>query len=181
MARRLIDELGGSYRQINLDDEQALEILLPMTWPGKPTETRILVVDDGPVNAMLARTVLGRQGLLVDTASSGEEALAARGQHFYALVFMDIFMPGMDGVSVSQRWREQEAAAGSERRSVIIALTANASEADRERFFAAGLDDYLGKPYRPQALIDKVSMWLPDVTLTPRASGSGEGQVSTDG
>ncbi|WP_404325216.1 response regulator [Cobetia sp. UIB-001] len=181
MARRLIDELGGSYRQINLDDEQALEILLPMTWPGKPTETRILVVDDGPVNAMLARTVLGRQGLLVDTASSGEEALAARGQHFYALVFMDIFMPGMDGVSVSQRWREQEAAAGSERRSVIIALTANASEADRERFFAAGLDDYLGKPYRPQALIDKVSMWLPDVTLTPRASGSGEGPASTDG
>ncbi|WP_158774550.1 response regulator [Cobetia sp. L2A1] len=170
MARRLIDELGGSYRQIRLGEEEALEILLPLTWPGKPTEIRILVVDDGPVNAMLARTVLGRQGLVVDTASNGEEALAARTQHFYALVFMDIFMPGMDGVSATQCWREQEAAVGSDRRSVIIALTANASETDRERFFAAGLDDYLGKPYRPQALIDKVRMWLPEVVLTPPAA-----------
>lgn len=167
MARRLVDELGGSYRQINLGEDEALEILLPLTWPGNPAEVRILVVDDGPVNAMLARTVLGRQGLTVDTVSSGEEALTARTQHFYALVFMDIFMPGMDGVSVTQYWREREVVAGSDRRSVIIALTANASETDRERFFSAGLDDYLGKPYRPQALIDKVHMWLPDVVLTP--------------
>ncbi|AZV30693.1 response regulator [Cobetia sp. ICG0124] len=169
MARRLVEELGGRYRQHETQGEEVLEILVPLSWPDNPVETRILVVDDGPVNAMLARTVLGRQGLVVDTASSGEDALAARERHFYDLVFMDIFMPGMDGVSVTRNWREQEAGAGSDRRSVIIALTANASEADRERFFAAGLDDYLGKPYRPQALIDKVRKWLPRATMKAAA------------
>jgi CheY-like chemotaxis protein len=173
MARRLIDELGGSYRQVRQGDEESLEIVLPLTWPDSPIETRILVVDDGPVNAMLARTVLGRQGLTVETASNGEEALVARGKHFYSLVFMDIFMPGMDGVTTTQRWREQESLVLSDRRSVIIALTANASEKDREHFFAAGLDDYLGKPYRPQALIDKVRLWLPDVILTPPTAEDG--------
>gem|GEM_PF-1314784 len=178
MARRLVEELGGRYRQHETQGEEVLEILVPLSWPDNPVETRILVVDDGPVNAMLARTVLGRQGLVVDTASSGEDALAARERHFYDLVFMDIFMPGMDGVSVTRNWREQEAGAGSDRRSVIIALTANASEADRERFFAAGLDDYLGKPYRPQALIDKVRKWLPRATM--KAPGA-EGGVTGDG
>lgn len=91
-------------------------------------------------------------------------------RHFYDLVFMDIFMPSPDGIETSRRWREREGSAGSDRRSVLVALTANASEIDREHFFAAGMDDYLAKPYRPQALIDMIHRWLPGAgTEPPRA------------
>ncbi len=120
---------------------------------------RVLIVDDGPVNTALARRVLAEQGLLVDTARSGEEALELAMEHSYALVFMDIYMPTLDGIETTRRWRQRESAQGG--RSVMVALTANTSATDRARFFAAGMDDYLAKPYRPQALVDVVQRWLP--------------------
>ncbi|MCD6007522.1 response regulator [Halomonas sp. IOP_31] len=120
---------------------------------------RVLIVDDGPVNTALARRVLTDQGLLVDTARSGEEALDLAMEHSYALVFMDIYMPSLDGIETTRRWRQRESVRGG--RSVMVALTANTSATDRARFFAAGMDDYLAKPYRPQALIDVVQRWLP--------------------
>nr|WP_298522065.1 response regulator [uncultured Halomonas sp.] len=126
---------------------------------------RILIVDDGPVNSILARDVLFRHGLAVDMAGGGEEALALSQQHFYDLVFMDIFMSAPDGIETTRRWRERESLGQNEQRSVLVALTANASERDRERFFAAGMDDYVAKPYRPQALIDIIRRWLPDVDI----------------
>lgn len=127
---------------------------------------RILIVDDGPVNTVLARDVLLRKGLTVDTAGGGGEALALSEQCFYDLVFMDIFMPAPDGIETSRRWRERESLDRNEQRSVLVALTANASERDRERFLAAGMDDYVAKPYRPQALIDMIRRWLPDINIT---------------
>ncbi|PAU76653.1 response regulator [Halomonas salipaludis] len=117
---------------------------------------RVLIVDDGPVNTMLARQVLEAEGMRVDTARDGEEALRLREQQCYDLVFMDIYMQGLDGVETSRRWRSAEQA----QRSVLVALTANASDSDRQRFFDAGMDDYLAKPYRPQALVDLVRRWL---------------------
>lgn len=123
---------------------------------------RVLIVDDGPVNLMLARQVLERQGLEVVTATSGTEALACLARTPFDLVLMDIFMPDMDGMETSRRWREEEASRYPGRRCVLVALTANASDDDRRRFEAAGLDDYLAKPYRPQALVDRVRHWLPD-------------------
>ncbi|MBB3332427.1 CheY-like chemotaxis protein [Halomonas campaniensis] len=123
---------------------------------------RVLIVDDGPVNLMLARQVLERQGLEVVTATSGAEALACLARAPFDLVLMDIFMPDMDGMETSRRWREEEASRYPGRRCVLVALTANASDDDRRRFEDAGLDDYLAKPYRPQALVDRVRHWLPD-------------------
>lgn len=136
--------------------------------PGAPH--RVLIVDDGPVNSALAQRVLAARGLNVDVARSGEEALACLFEHDYSLVFMDIFMPSLDGIETSRRWREHERRTRQAGRSILIALTANASEADRERFFAAGMDDYLAKPYRPQALIDMVGRWLPDVPVDDTAT-----------
>src|SRR5690554_4970257 len=135
----------------------------PMAAPAPPPRRarRVLIVDDGPVNLMLARQVLEREGLEVRTATSGAEALACLEQVPFDLVLMDIYMPGMDGVEASRRWRDVEMERYPGRRSVLVALTANASAEDRERFAAAGLDDYLAKPYRPQQLIDLVSRWLP--------------------
>src|SRR5690554_7044050 len=135
----------------------------PMAAPAPPPRRarRVLIVDDGPVNLMLARQVLEREGLEVRTATSGAEALACLEQVPFDLVLMDIYMPGMDGVEASRRWRDVEMERYPGRRSVLVALTANASAEDRKRFAAAGLDDYLAKPYRPQQLIDLVSRWLP--------------------
>ncbi|MDZ7853695.1 MAG: response regulator [Halomonas sp.] len=122
---------------------------------------RVLIVDDGPVNLTLARQVLERQGLDVETATSGEEALSRlEGGHF-DLVLMDIFMPGMDGVETSRLWRDREVDMAHGQRSILVALTANAGDEDRYRFHQAGMDDYLAKPYRPQALADLVRRWLP--------------------
>lgn len=131
-----------------------------------PSPPRVLIVDDGPVNTALAHNVLSQQGLNVDTAGSGEEALALADRHFYDLVFMDIFMPAPDGIETSRRWRERESQ-GAGQRSILIALSANASEAYREQFIAVGMDDYLAKPYRPQALIDMIHRWLPDALPEP--------------
>ncbi|WP_072818832.1 response regulator [Modicisalibacter ilicicola] len=126
---------------------------------------RMLIVDDGPVNTALAHDMLSRHGLKVDTAAGGQEALDLSDRHFYDLVFMDIFMPPPDGIETTRRWRAREDADKEARRSVLVALTANASESDRERFFAAGMDDYLAKPYRPQALIDMIRRWLPEADI----------------
>ncbi|MDI5921568.1 response regulator [Halomonas sp. LR5S13] len=122
---------------------------------------RVLIVDDGPVNLTLARQVLERQGLDVETATSGEEALSRLDGVPFDLVLMDIFMPGMDGVETSRHWRDREADGPARQRSILVALTANASDEDRRRFRQAGMDDYLAKPYRPQALVDLVRRWLP--------------------
>lgn len=127
-----------------------------------PALVRILIVDDGPVNTMLARRVLEARGLAVDTAQSGHMALDLAEHNHYDLVFMDIVMPDPDGVETSRRWRAREAERGERHPSVLIALTANTGNVDRERFFEAGMNDFLPKPYRPQALFDMVSRWLPE-------------------
>ena len=123
---------------------------------------RVLIVDDGPVNRMLASQVLEGQGFQVDSVASGQAALERRQENAYDLVLMDIFMPGMDGVDAARRWREMEADDPEGTRSVLVALTANASEEDRRRFREAGMDDYLAKPYGPRALIDLLRYWRPD-------------------
>ncbi|WP_163647563.1 response regulator [Modicisalibacter sp. 'Wilcox'] len=171
-VRRELEALEGWSPEVEAGAERrladVLALLRQFDGPDGPRELartdgeppRVLIVDDGPVNAALARRVLGAEGLQVDITADGEAALALMQQHDYALVFMDIFMPTLDGVETSRRWRALE----RERRavpSILIALTANASEADRQRFFAAGMDDYLAKPYRPQALVDRVHRWLP--------------------
>ncbi|WP_136069262.1 response regulator [Modicisalibacter radicis] len=135
---------------------------------GTASGKRVLIVDDGPVNTALARRVLSDRGLMVDTARSGEEALELAMEHAYALVFMDIYMPTLDGIETTRRWRQRESVQGG--RSVMVALTANTSATDRARFFAAGMDDYLAKPYRPQALVDVVQRWLPGVVAPSTVS-----------
>ncbi|MEC4766867.1 response regulator [Halomonas sp. CUBES01] len=121
---------------------------------------RVLVVDDGPVNLMLARQVLENHGLYVEGVSSGEQALARQQQTFFDLVFMDIFMPTLSGLETARRWRAFESAQES-RKSVLVALTANADNMGREECFEAGLDDLLIKPYQPETLLGIMTTWFP--------------------
>lgn len=124
-------------------------------------QRRVLVVDDGPVNLMLAQQVLEKHGLEVDTVSSGEDALALQQTHGFDLVFMDIFMPEMDGLETSRRWRAYEKTCGKPS-AILVALTANADTAGRDRCLEAGMNDLIAKPYQPESLINKVAAWFPD-------------------
>jgi CheY-like chemotaxis protein len=107
---------------------------------------RVLVVDDSPVNAMVAQAMLERFGLETVLVEDGLQALEAMRQQAFDLVLMDCQMPGMDGLEATSLRREQEQAQGLPRLP-ILAVTADAVAGDRERCLACGMDDYLAKPF----------------------------------
>jgi CheY-like chemotaxis protein len=110
---------------------------------------RILLVEDNPVNQKLAGRLLERMGYRADVAGDGLEAIAAIEGSVYDLVFMDVQMPEMDGLEATRRIRRRWPGTTGPR---IVAMTANAMEGDREMCLAAGMDDYVSKPIRPEAL-----------------------------
>lgn len=123
---------------------------------------RILLVEDNPVNAMVALGLLEALGETVDWVENGALALEHMAQGRYGAVLMDCQMPVLDGWQATQRWRAHEQAhPTSPRRLPIIALTANAVLGDRERCLAAGMDDYLAKPFDGMALQAVLSRHLP--------------------
>ena len=115
-----------------------------------PQPLQILLVEDNPVNQETATTILGRLGHEVDVANNGLEALQKLEPNSYHLVFMDVQMPEMDGITATQRIRESEA--GGDRHIPVVAMTAHAMQGDQERCLEAGMDDYISKPIRRKAL-----------------------------
>ena len=131
----------------------------PVAMPTQPTShARILVAEDNPVNQQLARAMLLRLGYQTDVAGNGQEAVDSVMTVPYDLVLMDCQMPVMDGFEATRIIRERE---GTSRHTHIIAVTANAMEGDRERCIAAGMDDYLAKPFRAGDLRRVLAKWLP--------------------
>ena len=134
---------------------------------GLPTALRplhadgtVLVVEDNAVNAMVAGAMLERLGLSFEHVDSGEKALRRLNDARYALILMDCQMPGIDGLETTRRWRALEVAEPERGRTPVVAVTANAANNDRERCLAAGMDDYLAKPYELAALRDKLAKQL---------------------
>ena len=121
--------------------------------PARFSGTRVLLVEDNPVGALLAATLLRREGCAVETAASGDEAVAAMKRARYDLVFMDMRMPGMDGPSAARAIR----ARGD--RTPIVALTANAFAEDRKACLEAGMDDHLVKPLELESLRASLARW----------------------
>jgi PAS domain S-box-containing protein len=111
---------------------------------------RILVVDDEPVNLEVARMLMEDTALLVDTAEDGEKACALVASERYALILMDMQMPRMDGLDATRCIRKDPAYA----KTPIIAMTANAFADDRARCLAAGMTDFLAKPFNPESLFE---------------------------
>jgi len=113
---------------------------------------KVLLAEDNLVNQRLAVRLLEKRGHRVVVAANGLEALAALKKESFALVFMDVQMPEMDGMEATVAIREAEK--GSREHVPVIALTAHAMKGDREKCLAAGMDGYLTKPIRPQELDD---------------------------
>jgi CheY-like chemotaxis protein len=127
---------------------------------GRSLQARVLLVEDNPVNLLVAQRLLGVLGLDCDTATNGEAALLRMRDGYYDLVLMDCQMPVLDGYGATRRWREIEGAQGGTDRLPIVAMTANAMAGDRQRCLDAGMDDYLAKPVTRGQLEGCLRRWL---------------------
>jgi CheY-like chemotaxis protein/HPt (histidine-containing phosphotransfer) domain-containing protein len=125
---------------------------------------KILLVEDNAVNREVAVGILESLGCAIDAAENGWLAIEAMNTAAYDAVLMDCQMPVMDGLTATAEIRRREQTSGAAR-VPIIALTANAMEGDRERCLAAGMDDFLSKPFTQQQLATLLRRWLALRTL----------------
>lgn len=116
---------------------------------------QILLAEDNPVNQETATTMLSKLGHTIVVANNGREALELLAQRQFDLVFMDVQMPEMDGMTATGKIREGETATGQH--VPIVAMTAHAMKGDEERCLAAGMDDYIAKPIRRKAIATVVA------------------------
>ncbi|USX25273.1 response regulator [Oxalobacteraceae bacterium OTU3CINTB1] len=131
---------------------------------------KVLLAEDNPVNVEVASAMLEGLGLDVSRACNGQEALRSVQAGDFDLILMDCQMPVMDGFAATTEIRRHEQQRGRSRSLPIIAITANALQGDRESCLAAGMDDYLSKPFTQQALGLTIGRWitLPRVAPAPQ-------------
>ena len=116
----------------------------------------VLVAEDNAINQTVAVGMLARLGYRADVAANGFEAVEAVSHHDYTAVLMDCQMPKMDGYEATREIRRRQ---GNHRHVPIIAMTASATDADRDRCLAAGMDDYVPKPVRMEHLESSLQRW----------------------
>ena len=124
---------------------------------GSINGARILMAEDNVFNQQVAREILEEAGATVCVANNGIEALNLLCQEYFDCILMDMQMPEMDGLEATRRIRANPALPGKK----IIAITANASKEDREKCFAAGMNDFITKPFEPEQLYAMLAKWLP--------------------
>jgi CheY-like chemotaxis protein len=128
----------------------------PQAEPENSRQARVLLVEDNPVNQLVAKGMLGKLGCEVLLANHGGEALAVLEKQQVDLVLMDCNMPVIDGYETTRHIRQHP----EHQQLPIIALTANALSDERERCRAAGMNDYLAKPFRKEELAALLDQWL---------------------
>lgn len=155
------EEMVGCFAEVRqpTDEEEDADEVFTFTAP----QARILLVDDNEINQEVAKALLEPYGMRIDLASNGQEALDLIRKEPYDLVFMDHYMPVMDGVEATKRIRNLE---GERYKHLpVIALTADAVQGVREEFFAAGMNDFASKPIEMEDLSRVLCKWLPKEKL----------------
>lgn len=193
--RTLIELIGVAAGRIDpaeisvasdTDDRKPAEVV-PSIDEARAAGRLILAVEDHPVNRQVLMRQLHTLGYAVEMAEDGAKALAKWQEGGYALVLTDCHMPEMDGFELTAAIRAAEEATG--RHTPIIAATANALQGEAENCLRAGMDGYLSKPVKLDALANEIAKWLPggDVPAempapraTPAASGSNDDILDTE-
>jgi signal transduction histidine kinase/ActR/RegA family two-component response regulator len=178
ICKRLVELMGGQigvYSQPGQGSCFWFEVPLPVIQENAPEETtaqpsgsalnsheldgvRVLLVEDNPVNQKVAIRMLQKLGCVVELAENGQQALEKLERASYDIVLMDMQMPIMDGLTATRLLRQREQQTGHHQ--VVIALTANAMQTDRELCLEAGMDDYLSKPLTLDALQVMLLRWV---------------------
>ena len=176
LSRRLVELMGGEISaRSSLNEGSVFHLRLPVMRalsaaadeasapapdsPAPDNAAHILLVEDHPINRLLARRILEGAGYRVSEAHDGVDALERVRCERYDLILMDIQMPRMDGQEATRRMRQGEA--GETARVVpILALTAHASQAEEERCRGAGMNGFLSKPYLPATLLAEIARLL---------------------
>jgi PAS domain S-box-containing protein len=170
ISKRIVEMMGG---EIGFDSRTGagstfwFTAALPSTPPphpasstaegprgaARPCDGRILIAEDNPVNQLVILEQLKDLGFEATAVSNGREVLAALEEGPYDLVLMDCQMPELDGYETTRRMRERW-------QTPVVALTAHAMQGDREKCLAAGMNDYIAKPFRLELLRQIVDRWL---------------------
>ena len=172
ITRRLVDMMGGktgvesepgcgsrfwfTVRLDKMGDVCGLTAAPAETAAGSLAGHTVLVVEDEPINREIAIELLQDFGLITDIAVTGHEALERVRRQNFDLILMDMQMPEMDGIEATEAIRQLPGG----RQIPIIAMTANAFNEDRDRCLAAGMNDFIAKPFEPDALIEKLRQYL---------------------
>jgi len=162
--------------QPSLNQASSIQSSLDATM-AKRLPLRILLAEDNTVNQKLALLILERLGYRADVAGNGMEAIAALCRQSYDVILMDVQMPEMDGITATRQIRELSICRTPPR---IIAMTANAMQGDREQCLAAGMDDYISKPIRPEELVKALSQCCPSATITEASPANRPAPIDQD-
>lgn len=153
----LAEIIGGNS---NLRDNPQQKIITKHTIKeDQKARSKILLVEDNPINQLVAKSLIQKFGYSLDIAQNGLEALEKLKEYPYNLVFMDIQMPVMDGLEATAHIRDTKSAVQNHE-IPIIAMTANAMKGDREKYLKAGMNDYISKPIDPDIVLRKLEQWI---------------------